>query len=281
MTSVSKSFRFLQVKLKKKQRKVDHEVADLRARLSGNSVKPIVLSNREIRLLRYIELTEEEIAKIEGSPKVAKKLERLRSHGKEDEEEGEEDEDGDEDDSEESDTASQPRSGEFWSYISDEPSSLTAASHTTTEPVSLSINNNLDSIGSNLSNLSNSSSGCCCQCHHNGGAGIGGGGGVGGGVIGGVGIGVAVTVGAGPVVGNRSAGKERVKPTLEISPPPSAAPVENNNSSTCNSPKILNGNQEKPSSPGCTVDEGTQTLSTGQFPFVHFRFSILSRVTFS
>lgn len=188
------------MKLKKKQRKVDHEVSDLRARLSGNSVKPIVLSNREIRLLRYIELTDEEIAKIEGSPKVAKKLERLRSHGKEDgDEEDEECEDGDygEEESEESDTASQPRSGDYWSYVSDEPSSLTATSQAAAEPVSsnfslnslannisinnnsnhhnnLNNNNNLDSIGSNVSNLSNSSSGCCCQCHlHNSGAGSG------------------------------------------------------------------------------------------------------------
>ena len=41
------------VKAKKKQRKIDFEVSDLRLKLANSSGKNIVLSNREIRLLRY------------------------------------------------------------------------------------------------------------------------------------------------------------------------------------------------------------------------------------
>ena len=41
------------VKSKKKQRKLDFEVSDLRLKLASASGKNVVLSNREIRLLRY------------------------------------------------------------------------------------------------------------------------------------------------------------------------------------------------------------------------------------
>lgn len=40
-----------EVKMRKKQRKVSNEVADLKQKLS-QSLKNVVLSNREIRLLR-------------------------------------------------------------------------------------------------------------------------------------------------------------------------------------------------------------------------------------
>ncbi|XP_013794505.1 uncharacterized protein LOC106478500 [Limulus polyphemus] len=70
-----------EVKGRKKQRKIDMEVSDLKRKLATPSCKQIVLSNREIRLLRYVELTDEERNKIEGSQKVAKKLERLRNRG--------------------------------------------------------------------------------------------------------------------------------------------------------------------------------------------------------
>ena len=40
------------VKTKKKQRKIDFEISDLRLKLANTSGKSIVLSNREIRLLR-------------------------------------------------------------------------------------------------------------------------------------------------------------------------------------------------------------------------------------
>lgn len=70
-----------EVKARKKQRKVETEVADLRKRMEETTGKNIVLSNREIRLLRYLELTEEEKEKLKGSYKVARKLEKLENLG--------------------------------------------------------------------------------------------------------------------------------------------------------------------------------------------------------
>ncbi|CAG2067267.1 unnamed protein product, partial [Timema podura] len=66
-----------EVKQRKKQRKVETEVADLRQKLSSVQSRNIVLSNREIRLLRYLDLTEEEKEKLRGSYKVARKLDKL------------------------------------------------------------------------------------------------------------------------------------------------------------------------------------------------------------
>jgi exonuclease 3'-5' domain-containing protein 1 len=67
-----------EVKATRKTRKIDMEVTDLKVKLfSSDKSVQIVLSNREIRLLRYIDLTDEVKSKIEGSQKVAKKLERL------------------------------------------------------------------------------------------------------------------------------------------------------------------------------------------------------------
>merc|ERR1719342_104781 len=71
-----------EVKNRKKQRKVETEVADLRLKLATIQSKNIVLSNREIRLLRYIELTEDDKEKLKGSYKVAKKLEKLENRDK-------------------------------------------------------------------------------------------------------------------------------------------------------------------------------------------------------
>lgn len=68
------------VKMKKKQRKISTEVFDLKQKLQTTN-KNVVLSNREIRLLRYLDLTEEEKEKLKGSVKVAKKLEKLESIG--------------------------------------------------------------------------------------------------------------------------------------------------------------------------------------------------------
>lgn len=70
------------VKLKKKQRKINTEVFDLKQKLQSTN-KNIVLSNREIRLLRYLDLTEDEKDKLKGSVKVAKKLEKLENIGQE------------------------------------------------------------------------------------------------------------------------------------------------------------------------------------------------------
>ncbi|KAL3270732.1 hypothetical protein HHI36_021257 [Cryptolaemus montrouzieri] len=71
-----------EVKLKKRQRKTEKEVAQLRSKLATAS-KSVVLSNREVRLLRFIELTDEEKEKLKSSAKVAKKLEKLESLGEE------------------------------------------------------------------------------------------------------------------------------------------------------------------------------------------------------
>ncbi|XP_069960488.1 uncharacterized protein [Cherax quadricarinatus] len=93
-----------EVKQKKKQRKIETEVAELKNKLATKA-RAIVLSNREIRLLRYLELSDEEREKLEGSYKVAKKLERLQSKKErdespdkngDDEDENSEDEDDDE-----------------------------------------------------------------------------------------------------------------------------------------------------------------------------------------
>lgn len=78
------------VKSKKKQRKLDFEVSELRLKIATcQSSKNIVLSNREIRLLRHVELTEEDKERLRGSYKVAKKLEKLESKQKDSEDEDE------------------------------------------------------------------------------------------------------------------------------------------------------------------------------------------------
>lgn len=131
-----------EVKQRKKQRKVDHEVDDLRRRLDAATAqqppRQVVLSNREIRLLRYMNLTEEECSRIDGNPKVARKLDRLRNRGASSAGGGSlgssgtpgDDEDEEEDESEsESSDSDLPRSGD-WSCdslglpVSPSPSSL-------------------------------------------------------------------------------------------------------------------------------------------------------------
>lgn len=68
-----------EVKARKKQRKVETEVADLKKRMEEATSKSIVLSNRQIRLLRYLDLTKEEKEKLKGNCKVAKRLEKLEN----------------------------------------------------------------------------------------------------------------------------------------------------------------------------------------------------------
>ncbi|KAL0115543.1 hypothetical protein PUN28_010812 [Cardiocondyla obscurior] len=84
----------LDVKARKKQRKVETEVADLKKRMEEATNKNIVLSNREIRLLRYLDLTEDEKEKLKGSYKVARKLEKLENLGQD---KGDSSDDDDED----------------------------------------------------------------------------------------------------------------------------------------------------------------------------------------
>lgn len=90
-----------EVKIRKKQRKISTEVSDLKQKLAQTN-KSIVLSNREIRLLRwdqfksfdletslqimyyisrYMDLTEDEKERLKGYYKVAKKLEKMESSG--------------------------------------------------------------------------------------------------------------------------------------------------------------------------------------------------------
>lgn len=61
----------------RKERKIDLEVIDLKRKLYSDTTSSIVLSNREIRLLRHVDLTEEVRQKIQQCKKVAKKIERL------------------------------------------------------------------------------------------------------------------------------------------------------------------------------------------------------------
>ncbi|XP_063981541.1 egalitarian protein homolog [Diachasmimorpha longicaudata] len=82
-----------EVKSRKKQRKMETEVMDLRRRMEETTGKNIVLSNREIRLLRYLSLTEDEKEKLKGCYKVAKKLEKLESLGQDKNESSDDDDD--------------------------------------------------------------------------------------------------------------------------------------------------------------------------------------------
>ncbi|XP_051173987.1 egalitarian protein homolog [Leptopilina boulardi] len=120
------------VKTRKKQRKVETEVADLRKRMEDTTGKNIVLSNREIRLLRYLSLTEEEKEKLKGSYKVAKKLEKLENMG--DKDKG--DSSDDDDDEDKNDDAEYPsldsetsHSGGVVSPRNSEAPSLTESMH--------------------------------------------------------------------------------------------------------------------------------------------------------
>merc|ERR1711936_126972 len=101
-----------EVKNRKKQRKVETEVADLRLKLATVQSKNIVLSNREIRLLRYIELTEDDKEKLKGSYKVAKKLEKLENRDNRNL-------DSDEDDDFDCDTGDYPSLDSFGSNMSE------------------------------------------------------------------------------------------------------------------------------------------------------------------
>merc|ERR1712061_74766 len=85
------------VKTKKKQRKIDFEVSDLRLKLANTMGKNVALSNREIRLLRHVELTDDDKERLKGSYKVAKKLEKLENKQKSGSQNGNDDSDDDSD----------------------------------------------------------------------------------------------------------------------------------------------------------------------------------------
>ncbi|XP_056636056.1 uncharacterized protein LOC130444815 isoform X1 [Diorhabda sublineata] len=153
------------VKMKKRQRKTETEVMELRTKLA-QATKSVVLSNREVRLLRYIELTDDEKEKLKSSAKVAKKLEKLESLGQDREgDSSEEDGDNDQDyPSLDSDMTS-PRNSE--------PTSLTESM----QMVDTILNDNkldridkiekLETILSNAAILQNDieSEKCTCSCH--------------------------------------------------------------------------------------------------------------------
>ncbi|GBP87719.1 Egalitarian protein homolog [Eumeta japonica] len=80
-----------EVKMRKRQRKINTEVTELKQKLT-ETTKNIVLSNREIRLLRYLELTEEEKEKLKGCHKISKKLEKLEAMGQEKDSDSDDDE---------------------------------------------------------------------------------------------------------------------------------------------------------------------------------------------
>ena len=118
-----------EVRARKKQRKVETEVADLKKRMEEATTKNIVLSNREIRLLRYLELTEDEKEKLKGSYKVARKLEKLENMGQD---KGDSSDDDDEDKVEDSEyhsmesyTSENSHSGGILSPRNSETPSLT------------------------------------------------------------------------------------------------------------------------------------------------------------
>ncbi|CAH0549436.1 unnamed protein product [Brassicogethes aeneus] len=152
------------VKLKKRQRKTETEVSELRVKLA-QATKSVVLSNREVRLLRYIELTEEEKEKLKSSAKVAKKLEKLESLGQDrDQDSSDEDQDPDLDyPSLDSDMTS-PRNSE--------PTSLTESMQLVDVILSdskidkLEKIEKLESILSAAAMLPSSAAQCCqCNCH--------------------------------------------------------------------------------------------------------------------
>ncbi|XP_075169853.1 egl_like_exo domain-containing protein [Haematobia irritans] len=118
-----------EVKIRKKQRKISTEVSDLKHKLAQTN-KSIVLSNREIRLLRYMDLTEDEKERLKGYYKVAKKLEKMESSGQQnkDQSDSEDDQEANENDnfpSLDSVPSDNSLTGTFSPRFSSEPPSLT------------------------------------------------------------------------------------------------------------------------------------------------------------
>ncbi|KAF5290110.1 hypothetical protein FQA39_LY14891 [Lamprigera yunnana] len=154
------------IKFRKRQRKTGTEVAELRVKLS-QPAKSIVLSNREMRLLRYIELSEEEREKLKSSTKVAKKLEKIENFNQDRDVDSSEDEGDNEQEypSLDSDIIS-PRSSE--------PTSLTESMQLMDSILNDSKIDRLVKIdkleailsaATHLPNENELDSKCCCNCH--------------------------------------------------------------------------------------------------------------------
>ncbi|XP_043266477.1 egalitarian protein homolog [Venturia canescens] len=175
----------IDVKARKKQRKIDTEVADLRKRMEENTGKNIVLSNREIRLLRYLVLTEDEKDKLKGNYKVAKKLEKLEKMGHEKGDSSEDDDDDDRNEdtefaSLESCTSDNSQSGDTIFGKTGDGSTLTESMQMVDEILSDGQMNGLEKIEKleailssvtyssgdifSLENNENSSKKCQCMC---------------------------------------------------------------------------------------------------------------------
>ncbi|KAF5294367.1 hypothetical protein FQR65_LT10820 [Abscondita terminalis] len=149
------------IKSRKRQRKTGTEVAELRVKLS-QPAKSIVLSNREVRLLRYIELSEDEKEKLKSSTKIAKKLEKLENNQDREAYSSEDDVDNDNEYPSLDSDALSPRNSE--------PTSLTESM----QLMDSILNDNkidrfvkidkLEAILSAATHLPNENE-CCCNCH--------------------------------------------------------------------------------------------------------------------
>ncbi|RZF32426.1 hypothetical protein LSTR_LSTR001890 [Laodelphax striatellus] len=168
-----------EIKQRKKQRKVESEVSDLKAKLtsSAQTGRNIVLSNREIKLLRHLDLTDEEKEKLKGSYKVARRLEKLEGRNKDGEEGDCEFLSLDSFNSGKSTPSDNSLSGEVASPNSGPPS-LTESMQLIDEILSDSGMNRLDKMerlealltaatAATMGELQLHPS-CCCSCHENG-----------------------------------------------------------------------------------------------------------------
>ncbi|XP_022189751.2 egalitarian protein homolog [Nilaparvata lugens] len=169
-----------EIKHRKKQRKVESEVSDLKAKLasSAQTGRNIVLSNREIKLLRHLDLTDEEKEKLKGSYKVARRLEKLEGKNKDGEEGDCEFLSLDSFNSGKSTPSDNSLSGDVASPNSGPPS-LTESMQLIDEILSDAAMNRLDKMErleslltaatAELHPPSHTYSPCSCTCHHNGG----------------------------------------------------------------------------------------------------------------
>lgn len=175
-----------EVKVRKKRRKAETEVVDLKKKMMEATSKSIVLSNREIRLLRYLDLTEEEKDKLKGNYKVAKRLEKLENMGQD---KGDSSDEDDEDKMEDTDyynmdscTSENSHSGGILSPRNSETPSLTESMQMVDEILSdarmdrLEKIEKLEAILSAVTTSSNdqlspnslevSPRQCACKCHN-------------------------------------------------------------------------------------------------------------------
>lgn len=176
--SVMASIKPEEVKANRKSRKIHVEVMDLKVKLSTSEARVIVLSNREIRLLRYIDLTDEIIKKIDSNQKVARKIERLlrkegsgkdadHSDSDEDDDDGRSNSNSSENDS---NTVEKMTSSDF---DTNDEYSLSSLTSSTTPSLTISCggqkkgHERLKQLPTSHSSpsLALSLAKCCCSCH--------------------------------------------------------------------------------------------------------------------